>query len=106
MTRDELEQLRSYLAETELSLDDIRYLSALQWTQDEIPEIQSKAQYDEFGKRLSEVDKRLRDAGIKPGMREFARSPDGILATAIGARIIEWEENDAAQGMGEAQGCG
>ena len=95
---NELEFFKSILAETNLSDDEKRFLIAQNWTSDEVPKIESIIQYNEYGRRADEINSRLREAGIKPGMPEFSRSPDEMLATALGARMIEWEqrsENEA-----------
>ena len=67
-----------------------------QW--DQIPEIKSAAEYQ----RYVETERKLREefnADLPPrndprGGTEWAqkmRTPEGMLLTAIGARIIEWE---------------
>ena len=88
----ELDIFKSILEDTNMSDNEKRFLIAQNWTIDEVPKIESAAHYKEYGRRADEINSRLREAGIKPGMPEFSRSPDGMLATALGTRMIEWEQ--------------
>jgi hypothetical protein len=75
------------------------FLKTTNWTFDETPEITSAEQYDAYAKV---VDGIYRSAGIPPGdsperARAFvahSRTREGMLANALGARMIEWEERN------------
>lgn len=95
MTKDEeFEVMRSILDQTSLSPDDRNFMLSMLWTCDELPEIQSHDQFKEYGRLYDEVNGRMQTAGIMPGMPEFSRSPDGLLATALVARIVEWQDRN------------
>jgi hypothetical protein len=61
------------------------------WASNETPEIQSQEQYEDYKRRCIEIESRMRKAGIKPGMPEFAQSQDAIQLDALGGAMIEWE---------------
>ncbi len=87
-----LEIVKQALARSPMSDEEKRYVLASTWTMDEVPEIKSEEQYDAYAVALAEIERAL---GPWQTAEEFAaqkRSPQGMLATAIGARMIEWEE--------------
>ena len=96
MSAKEMEMLKDIIASSPVAEDGKRYMLNLLWTTDELPEITNQAQCDEYLKTLADVEARIREHGITPGMSEFARSPDGILATALLTRVGEWENRFAS----------
>jgi hypothetical protein len=93
------EVLKSALEGTDLSESDRAFFPAGAWTNDQVPEIKSDAEYRRYvklhRKLLAKLEAKLPPRSDPRWDREFAakvRTPESLLETAINARIIEWED--------------
>jgi len=80
-----------------LSQEDKALIKASLWLAEEIPEIKDQQQYEAYKRKHDELVATLPDRQspeFGPAFLQFSRSNDGKLATAYGARMIEWEERD------------
>lgn len=87
------DDISSVLNQSGLHEDTRRVVLSSTWTMDQIPPIQTEEQAVQY-RNASEA------AWAKcPPKSEsfvaFSRSPEGLLATALGARVLEWEEQTA-----------
>jgi hypothetical protein len=94
---EDLAAWRLVLDKSDMSADDKSYITACLWTQEQIPQIESDEQYEEYLKRRNQLEHSLpprSDPGWSLAFAKFCRTPNGILAGACGARMIEWEDRD------------
>lgn len=78
-----------------LSDMDKSYLKTSTWTFEETPKIDSASQYESYERVQKELMRQLpvrSDPEWKNAWVQFLRTPAGVLATSLGARMIEWEE--------------
>jgi hypothetical protein len=90
-----LTSIKDCLDKSDMSEDDKQFVTVSLWTQEQLPQIESDKQYEEYGKRQSQLMQSLpphSDPGWSLAFAEFCRTPVGILANSLGARMIEWEE--------------
>ena len=70
-----------------------RFMVARQWTLTETPPIASEAECEAY--RLHRDAYAFTDPSVDPdGWAVWFKSPAGLRATALDARILEWEEAD------------
>lgn len=101
MSNDEpgLAEIAALLDTTDMSREDKAYVLNGLWTQSEIAEIRSSKQYAAYAKWHREVLQKLHAAGINVKDPAHSRSPDGVLATSICARMLEWEMTRPSRSM-------
>jgi hypothetical protein len=78
-----------------MSEGDKQFVTVSLWTLEQLPPIESDKQCEEYEKHQNQLMQSLpprSDPGWSVAFAEFSRTPDGILANSLGARIIEWEE--------------
>ncbi len=80
------DMLKALLENSGMSEVDIRSVVTSSFTFDETAEITSQVQYEAYSKALGALE-----ADFQSDEDEFS-SPKGHLATALGAKMIEWEE--------------
>jgi hypothetical protein len=83
----------SVIDASNLSDEDKRFVKAGTWTLEETPEITTVEQYAQYERIIAEVSSKY-DKATQVSLA-FFRSPDGMLITALGGRMIEWEEEHA-----------
>jgi hypothetical protein len=83
-----IEKLKQVLETSGVPQEDVSYVVASCWTQDEVPEIQNEAQYREYFQRWHA----LSAATIASEPRKFTRSRQGMYLDCLAARLIDWEE--------------
>jgi hypothetical protein len=94
-----IEGCKQLLEKSSMTKADISYVLATLWTVDQIPEIASEAEYKAC-KQLHDALNAKADEHLPPRSdpqwgKAFAahvRSPEGMYLSAVGARLIEWEE--------------
>ena len=73
----------------------------------EIPSITSVEQHKAYAWVAQELSRRLFDPSCPEHSRSFgewSRSPEGKLAAAYGAKVIEWEERQGSADEGAEEG--
>ena len=86
-------ELHAILEGMNVSLGVKRFMLARQWTLAETPPIMSEAECKAY--RLQRDAYAFTDPSVDPdGWAVWFKSPAGIQATALDARILEWEEAD------------
>ena len=78
--------LNALLEKAGMSLADIQSVVTSSFTFDETAEIASQEQYEAYSKALLALEADFQNE------EDRFKSPAGHLATALGARMIEWEE--------------
>jgi hypothetical protein len=97
---DELfELIQPVIEASDMSGPDKNFVLMSTWTFDQVPEIKSDEQYAVYSKLQNRLEQRARlpddtDPRFGKAFVDFARSRDGVLATSLGARMIEWEERE------------
>ena len=67
----------------------------------EIPPIESQDQHEEYARKERELSRGLFDPSSPEHSKtfgEWSRSPEGRLAAAYGAKVIEWKERQTGEG--------
>jgi hypothetical protein len=94
---DYFEDVKSVIEKSAASgAEKARVLAGL-WTLNEIPEITSAAQYEQYAKLADELYKNANipekgDPGYGAAFRAFSNREKGYWPNAYGARMIEWEQ--------------
>jgi hypothetical protein len=83
-----IEKLRQVLETSGVPQADVSYVVASCWTQNEVPEIQNEAQYQQYFRQWHA----LNAAKKASEPRKFTRSRQGMYLDCLGARLIDWEE--------------
>ncbi len=64
------------------------------WTRGDVPPVKSEEHYETYKRTQEEIRSRLLPEQSDPRYEEaflaYAQSPEGILDTALGARMLEW----------------
>ena len=84
-----------------MSDEDKALIRAALWADGEIPTITSAEQHKAYARVEQEFSRRLFDPSCpehSQSFGEWSRSPEGRLAAAYGAKVIEWEERQAGEG--------
>jgi hypothetical protein len=92
-------KLKQVLQKKSLSEKDKAFIHRGTWSTEQIPAIRSEAEYKRYGEMNRKLEAEL-EAGLPSRddprwtieMERRLLTPLGTLSTAIGARMIEWEE--------------
>jgi hypothetical protein len=84
-----------------MSDEDKALIRAALWADGEIPTITSAEQHKAYAWVEQELSRKLFDPSCpehSQSFGEWSRSPEGRLAAAYGAKVIEWEESKGRAG--------
>ncbi len=92
-------KLDQVLQKNSLSENDRAFINSAPWSAEQIPAICDEAEYKRYGEMNRKLEAEL-EAGLPSRddprwtteMERRLLTPLGTLSTAIGARMIEWEE--------------
>jgi hypothetical protein len=88
---EEFKRLLDSMSNSDISEDDRAFLLASTWTLTKIPRITDSDMYNWYAKMIAKIkDQHLKG---KDDFLRFSRSREGMLSTALGSRMIEWEES-------------
>lgn len=83
-----MEELGAILRSAPLSDTDIRHIVAAQGSYNDVPVINDAEEYAAYGRAVAALEKNF------TSVDDRFRSDKGILAAALTARMIEWEETN------------
>ena len=93
MSPTELADLQAILDTANMSADERKFVLSSIWTQSEIPAIKSLKQYHAYAAWQRSLDSKLARRWFQTrGTLLLQDRLTGVLATSVGARMIEWEE--------------
>ena len=91
--KSNLQDLKDLFVKSGLDEKSMKIALSAIWTQDELPEIENDAQYEEYRRLQAEIE---RSAPSKHTMERgnWHHTNDGILWGAYAVKIHEWEQRN------------
>ena len=99
--------LQSVLDRSSLSDEEEALIKSALPADGEIPSITSAEQHKAYARVEQELSRRLFDPSCpehSQSFSEWSRSPEGKLAAAYGAKVIEWEERQGSADQAAEEG--